>query len=498
MCNIKASGYAVGIPGFHHFPMLWFSVYTVRILVYCRQPAGNNQAMQPTQFIFRLVSGLVFILLAYSAWAVATAGNKGYLVEIDGSIGPVTQELITRGIDGAESEGAVLVILQMNTPGGLDHSMREIIQAMLDAHVPVVTYISPQGSRAASAGTYILYASHVAAMAPATNLGAATPVQVGGVPTTPADPSGSGEQPGDDGRSAMEKKIINDAAAYIKGLAKLRGRNEAWAELAVREAASLTAEEALEKNVIDIMAVDLTALLTQLDGREVNVKGRNITLETDALVIERITPDWRSSLLAIITNPNIAYVLMLVGIYGLILEFSNPGIILPGVVGTICLLLSLYAFQVLPINYAGLALLGIGLAFIISEMFVSSGGILGVGGVVAFTVGSIMLFDDEYIAVSIPLIGGTALVAGGFMLWILKKLATLRHRQLVSGAEYMIGRTGEVIEGFSGRGRVEIDGESWLAESAEHLSTGQKIRVDAIDKLVLKVEPANDTGGEEL
>jgi membrane-bound serine protease (ClpP class) len=454
--------------------------------------------MPPIKFLSRLVLGLAFVLLVQFAWATAGAGNKAYLVEIDGAIGPVSQELITRGIDNAESDAAVMVILQMNTPGGLDHSMREIIQAILDAHVPVVVYVSPQGSRAASAGTYILYASHIAAMAPATNLGAATPVQVGGVPTTPTDPTGGADEPqGSDGKTSMERKIINDASAYIKGLAKLRGRNEVWAEQAVRDAASLTAEEALEKNVIDIVAEDLTALLKQLDGRQVNVKGRNVTLETDALVIERITPDWRSSLLAIITNPNIAYVLMLVGIYGLILEFSNPGIILPGVVGTICLLLALYAFQVLPINYAGLALLGIGLAFIISEMFVSSGGILGVGGVVAFTVGSIMLFDDKYIAVSMPLIGGTALVAGGFMLWILKKFSTLRHRQVVSGAEYMIGRSGEVIEAFSGRGRVEIDGESWLADSREPLAAGQKIRVDGINKLVLTVEPADNTSGEE-
>ena len=454
--------------------------------------------MQSTQLLSRLVFGLVLAILVQHVWAVVTAGNKAYLVEIDGAIGPVTQELITRGIDNAEADGAIMVILQMNTPGGLDHSMREIIQAMLDAHVPVITYISPQGSRAASAGTYILYASHIAAMAPATNLGAATPVQVGGLPKTPTDPTGvAGEEKGDDGKTSMERKIINDAAAYIKGLAKLRGRNEAWAERAVREAASLTADEALENNVIDIVADDLTALLKQLDGREVNVKGRITTLDTDALIIERITPDWRSSILAIITNPNIAYVLMLVGIYGLILEFSNPGIILPGVVGTICLLLALYAFQVLPINYAGLALLGIGLAFIISEMFVTSGGILGVGGVIAFTVGSIMLFDDEYIAVSLPLIGGTALVAGGFMLWILRKFSTLRHRQVVSGEEYMIGRTGVVIDSFSGRGRVVIDGESWLAESREPLSAGQNIRVDAIDKLVLKVEPADNTTEEE-
>ena len=458
---------------------------------------GMNRKMQPIQLFSRLVLGLVIVILGQYTWAVATAANKAYLVEVDGAIGPVTQELIVRGIDNAEADAAVMVILQMNTPGGLDHSMREIIQAILDAHVPVITYISPQGSRAASAGTYILYASHIAAMAPATNLGAATPVQVGGLPTPPTDPSMDQGEEKSDGKTSMERKIINDATAYIKGLAKLRGRNEAWAELAVREAASLTAEEALEKNVIDLVADDLTALLKQLDGREINVKGRNITLDTEALIIERITPDWRSSLLAIITNPNIAYVLMLVGIYGLILEFSNPGIILPGVVGTICLLLALYAFQVLPINYAGLALLGIGLAFIISEIFVTSGGILGIGGVVAFTVGSIMLFDDEYIAVSIPLIGGTAVVAGGFMLWILRRFSTLRHRQVVSGAEYMIGRNGIAHEDFSGRGRVEIDGESWLADTRVPLTAGQKIRVDAIDKLVLKVEPADNTSGEE-
>lgn len=454
--------------------------------------------MQPLHMFFRLIPVLAFAMLAQTVLAAGTSGNRAYLVEIDGAIGPVTQELIVRSIENAEADGAEMIILQMNTPGGLDYSMREIIQAILDAHIPVITYVSPQGSRAASAGTYILYASHVAAMAPATNLGAATPVQIGGLPKTPTEPAHPAtEEQRNDGHTGMERKIVNDASAYIKGLAKLRGRNEQWAELAVRNAASLTAQEALEKNVIDIVADDLNALLKQLDGRQVNVKGRSITLDTDALVIERVTPDWRSKVLAIITDPNIAYVLMLAGLYGLILEFSHPGIILPGVAGTICLLLAMYAFQVLPINFAGLALLGIGLAFIISEMFVTSGGILGIGGVVAFTIGSIMLFDDEYLAVSIPMIGGTAVVAGGFMLWILKKVATLRHKQVVSGAEYMIGHTGTAHEDFSGRGRVVIDGESWLADSRVPLSRGQNVRVIAIDKLVLKVEPVETTSWEE-
>ncbi len=433
-----------------------------------------------------------------AAMAVANETNRAYLVEVKGAIVPVTQALITGSIDDAEADGIAMVILQMDTPGGLDHSMREIIKAILNAHVPVITYVSPQGSRAASAGTYILYASHVAAMAPATNLGAATPVQIGGLPNLPSEPSPPDEQaPAGDEKTSMERKIINDAAAYIVGLAKLRNRNQQWAERAVREAASLTAEKALEENVIDLVATDLNDLLKQLNGREINVRGRIVVLDTDGLIVDRIKPDWRSELLAIITNPNIAYILMLVGIYGLILEFSNPGAILPGVVGVISLLLAMYAFQVLPINYAGLALLMIGLAFMVAEIFVTSGGILGLGGVIAFTAGSIMLFDDDYLAVSIPMIGGTALVAGGFMLWILKKFAALRRAQVVSGEEYMIGHIANVREAFSGRGRVDIDGESWLAQTRTPLAEGQKVRVIAVDKLVLQVEPVDVESGEE-
>ncbi len=445
--------------------------------------------------LWRLIAVCAVAMLGASA--IADNGTRAYLVEVDGAIGPVTQELIERGIADAQTDRAALVILQMDTPGGLDHSMRQIIKAILDAHVPVVTYVAPQGAHAASAGTYILYASHVAAMAPATNLGAATPVQIGGLPRMPSDSGAPDEQGQGDGRTSMERKIVNDAVAYIEGLARLRGRNAEWAALAVREAASLSAEQALEKNVIDLVAADLNSLLAQLDGRQVNVKGEIVTLATKNLVLQRIAPDWRSELLAIITNPNIAYVLMLVGIYGLILEFSNPGAILPGVVGIISLLLALYAFQVLPINYAGLALLIIGLIFIVAEIFVTSGGILGLGGVAAFTAGSVMLFDDAYLSVSLPLIGGTALVAAGFMLWILRKFASLRRAQVVSGGEYMIGQTGTAREAFVGRGRVDVDGESWLAESRVPLQAGQKVRVSAIKKLVLTVEPAGESAGEE-
>lgn len=419
---------------------------------------------------------------------------KAYLIEIDGAIGPVTQDLIVRTIEQATAEKSKLVILRMNTPGGLDHSTREIIKAILASPVPIVTYVSPSGSRAASAGTYIMYASHVAAMSPATNLGAATPVQIGGMGSLPKPPTADEDataEPKED-FSSMDKKIINDASAYIRGLAKLRGRNEEWAEKAVREAVSLTASEALEQNVIDLIATDLSDLQQQLNGRDIVINTGTITLDTNILQIEIITPDWRSRILGIITDPNIAYILMIVGIYGLILEFSNPGSLLPGTVGAISLLLALYAFQILPINYVGLALLVLGLAFIIAEVFASTGGILGLGGVIAFVLGSIILFDDEHLAVSLPLIGGTAAVAAGFLFWVLSKLASIRKSKVVSGMEYMIDQIGEATEDFEKEGRIHIEGESWLARSNSPLKAGEKVRVKAIDNLVLDVEPWRD------
>lgn len=441
-----------------------------------------------------LISSLVLALFMLPAWA----DGKAYVVDVDGTIGPVSHDLITRAIDDAEADSATMVVLLMNTPGGLDHSMRKIIAAILDSEIPVVSYVFPPGSRAASAGTYILYASHVAAMSPATNLGAATPVQLGGLPKMPDAPNpaaqeGEAEMPAQDNKTSMEKKIINDASAYIRGLAKLRHRNEEWAEKAVRDGLSLTAEEALNMSVIDLMADSVADLLQQLNGRTIKLKDRSVTLDTQALTIVRIKPDWRSRLLSVITDPNIAYILMLVGIYGLVIEFSNPGGIFPGVIGSICLLLALYAFQVLPINYAGLALVGIGLGFIVSEMFITSGGILGIGGVVAFVIGSIILFDDRYLAVSLPLIGGVAAIAAGFLLWVIRRLTTIRHKQVVSGLENLVGQVAEVIHDFTGEGRVRVEGESWLAESTVPLTAGQKVRIKDVEHLVLKVESIDTT-----
>jgi len=422
----------------------------------------------------------VFLLL----FAQVLQARTAHLIELEGAIGPSTQDHVHRALQTAVDKNVDLVIIQMDTPGGLDQSMRGIIRSILSSDIPVVSYVYPPGSRAASAGTYILYASHIAAMAPATNLGAATPVKIGGLPELPS----ADKDPQEKNPSAMEKKIVNDSAAYIKSLAKRYGRNEIWAEQAVREGASLTAEEALDKNVIDFVANDISSLLQQIDGRELKLANTTITLDTSGMSIERIEPDWRTRLLSVITDPNIAYILMLVGIYGLIFEFSSPGFFLPGVIGAICLMLALYAFQILPVNYAGLALLFLGIVFMISEAFVTSGGVLGLGGVVAFIIGSIILFDDENLAVSLPLIGGIALVSSAFMLWVLTRMIRLRRQPAVSGVESMQNKIAVVSEDFIGEGRVRISGESWLAYSKVEMKAGQSVRIKSVHDLVLEVE----------
>ena len=437
---------------------------------------------------------LLLLLLVFAVAPAVFAGGKAFSIEVTGAIGPVSQDLIVRALERANAESAQLVVLEMNTPGGLDHSMRQIISAILASRVPVVTWVTPQGARAASAGTYILYASHVAAMSPATNLGAATPVSLGGVPGF-SEKKGDGTDSGSSGKSpsSMMKKVINDATAYIKGLAELRGRNEAWAEQAVREAVSLTATEALELNVIDLIAHDRDDLFRQLDGREIPINNGRLTLATSDLTVEVVQPDWRSRLLSIITDPNIAYFLLLAGIYGLFIEFAHPGYILPGVAGSISLLLALYAFQILPVNYTGLLLVALGLGFIVAEVFITSAGILGAGGVIAFVVGSIILFDDPHLGVSIPLISSVALIAAGFLLWLLGRIVSIRRKKVMTGKEYMIGLEAEAIEDIDQRGRVRVEGENWLAESDTPIKVGQKVRIDSVDHLVVKVSPLEET-----
>jgi len=443
--------------------------------------------------------------------AATPAGGTAALLEIHGPIGPATSRYVVRGLEAARHDGSRLVVLELDTPGGLDSAMRDIIQAILASPVPVVSYVSPQGARAASAGTYILYASHVAAMAPATNLGAATPVSIGGEPEPappsapspipkpprePKDHSPTGSPPGDAAPpsapgSTMQRKVVNDAVAYIRGLAELRGRNADWADQAVRGAASLSSTAALEQKVIDVIARDLPDLLARIDGREVRIDDRTVKLATRELTVVRVKPDWRTQLLAVITNPTVAYGLMLIGIWGLLLEGYNPGAVLPGVAGSICLLIALFAFQILSVNYAGLALVVLGTGMIISEFFFPTYGSLGIGGLIAFVVGSLILFDTDVPGMSVgrPLIGAIATV-GGLMIAGIVYLATRSMRRPVAtGTQSMIGETAEVVADFTGRGRVRYGGELWNARSDTALRSGDLARIVRVEGLTLWVEP---------
>lgn len=423
----------------------------------------------------------------------AEGAPHGYLIDIDGAIGPATAEYVEHALDLAESHDAGVVILRMDTPGGLDTAMRAIIKRIISSRVPVVSYVAPGGARAASAGTYILYASHVAAMAPATNLGAATPISLGGLPKP--QPTGGeasdGKEKTPQPASTEERKVVNDAAAYIRSLARLRGRNADWGEAAVRSAASLSAEEALKKGVIDLIAADLPTLLTKLDGREVKLPEGSRVLHTRGMTLETIERDWQSKLLSIISNPNLAYILMLIGIYGLIYEFANPGSIVPGVAGAICLLLALYAFQVLPINYAGVALILLGLSLMVAEAFLPSFGAIGISGVISFIVGSMILIDTEQpgYGISMPLI--FAIAAGSaFLLVFIVGLALKSHRRpVVSGREEMLSSEGLVLNDFVGDGEVRIHGEVWQAHSDQFLHKAQRVRVTGRRGLILDVTP---------
>jgi membrane-bound serine protease (ClpP class) len=440
----------------------------------------------------------LFICLTYVGIGQLDANEetrRGLLLEISGTIGPATADYLDRALDLAEEETMELVIVQMDTPGGLDTSMRAIIKRILASQVTVVSYVAPNGARAASAGTYILYASHIAAMAPATNLGAATPVTLGEIPKKRPDSGNSDRDETDRAPTpgTMSNKAINDASAYIRGLAMLRNRNVEWAEKAVRDAASLSAEEALKLGVIDIVATDLNKLLSDLNGRQVALPFGSKKLNTEGLQIKTLLPDWHSKLLSIISNPNLAYILMLVGIYGLVYEFANPGSILPGTAGAISLMLALYAFHLLPINYAGVALILLGLALMVAEAFVPSFGALGIGGVIAFTIGSLILVDTEQTGyvISLPLVLFVAISSAFLMVFVIGLAIKSRSAPIVSGREEMLNSEGTVIEDFIGMGDIRVHGELWHAHSEQRLQKDQLVQITGRDGLVLKVKPIN-------
>jgi len=463
-----------------------------------------------------LFSLLGFGLAASPSSPPPSAAGLVLLLEAQGPIGPASRDFILRGLEQARTRNATAVILKLDTPGGLDSSMRDIIQAILASPVPVIGYIAPEGARAASAGTYILYATHVAAMAPATNLGAATPVQIGGLPLPtqppkdertrePAEESaekkpGEKEEPSTTSpespakpASDMDRKLVNDARAYIRALAQLRGRNVEWAERAVTEAASLSAQDALEQNVIDLIAADIPDLLRQVDGRVVTVAGVQRTLAVEGLTVETLTPDLRNRVLAAIAHPMVAYILMLIGIYGLFFELSNPGAAIPGVLGAVCLLLALFAFQVLPVNYAGLALLLLGLAFMIAEAFMPSFGMLGLGGVAAFVAGSLLLWDETGPGYEVPfgLIIGFALASLVVLIGLATLMARQRRQRVLGGAEKMLGTVATVMPNDADR--IWIHGESWRVHADRPLHPGQSVRVIGRDGLILFVQPLDST-----
>jgi membrane-bound serine protease (ClpP class) len=448
-----------------------------------------------------LAVGLLLVspLSSRSADTGAPAERYATLIELNGPIGPAMSRFVEHSLADAGSQGAAVVILEMDTPGGLDTSMRDIIKAILASPIPVVTYVAPSGARAASAGTYILYASHLAAMAPATNLGAATPISIGGEPSAPpATPSpDTKKEKGPEAipaGTAGERKAINDAVAYIRALAQLRGRNADWAEAAVRGAASLSADDALAQHVIEVVAKDVPDLLQQLQDRKVKAADRELVLDTHGLVVRSITPDWRTRMLLVLTHPTIAYGLLLIGIYGLLLEGYNPGAVLPGVVGALSLLLGLYGLQLLAINYAGLALMALGVGLIVTEFFMPAFGSLGVGGLAAFVIGSIILFDNHGsgLRVAMPLIVGIA-VAGGLVIVTIGWLAARARRRPVStGVETMIGAPVEAVSDCQDRCVVRYGGELWNARTASPLRAGQHARIVKVVELTLWVEPQQD------
>lgn len=457
---------------------------------------GSTRLKRLAIWLVLVLVGMALAPFSVQSQSVAQSGRgSAAILTVNGAIGPATASYVGKGLKEARERNAQIVVLAMDTPGGLDTSMRDIIRDILSSPIPVVSYVTPSGARAASAGTYILYASHIAAMTPGTNLGAATPIQVGGSPTMPGgEPSEKGKDKEDTApapKNASEKKAVNDAVAYIRSLAEMRDRNADWAEKAVREAASLSANAALEQKVIDVVAKDVPALLAQLDGRAITLGGAERTLHTAGLSPVEIEPDWTTRLLATITDPNIALLLMMIGVYGLIFEFMNPGAMVPGTIGAISLIIGLYALAALPVDFAGLALIALGLALMVGEAFAPSFGVLGIGGLAAFVFGAAILIDTDIptFQISRSVIAALGVFSAGLILVIGRVGITSLRGRIQTGHEEMIGTRGTVLDWEDGHGHVYAHSERWSAKGPTTLSEGASVIVEAIEGLTLEVSP---------
>lgn len=452
-----------------------------------------------------MLPGRFLLLVAFLMLSPAAPAGTVMVADLQGAISPASADYFLRSLAAAERAGAALLVVRLDTPGGLDTAMRRMIQGILGARVPVAVYVAPSGARAASAGTYILYASHVAAMAPGTNLGAATPVPIG-IGGEPPEKPGAGKE-GDKGRagkdadkdrqtssSTMESKAIQDASAYLRSLAQLRGRNAGWAEKAVRQAESLSANEARDLKVIDLVAADLPDLLKLIDGRPVKVGNDVVRLAVADARTVTIEPNWKERVLSVVADPNIALLLMMAGIYGLIFEFLSPGMVAPGVIGGISLLLGLYGLALLPVNFAGAALLLLGIALMVAEAFMPSFGILGIGGVASFVAGAFMLIDADVpgLTVSWALVGPLAIVSALVLAGIGAYALRSQRRPVVSGAEAMVGSRVEALEDIREEGWVQLGGERWRARTAKPLPRGGRGRVVAVEGLTLMIEPEGE------
>lgn len=438
-----------------------------------RCPRLRLPARRHILFIFITLFSLLSIGTTLTAQP-SSAPPQVWLTDLDGAVGPASSDHIQRTLERAAEADVALLVLRMNTPGGLDSAMRDIVSAILDSPVPVATWVAPAGARAASAGAYITAASHIAAMSPATNIGSSTPVSLSEAGST---------------GSASEQKAVNDAIAYLQGLQELRGRNVEWAQQTVADAANLTASDALAQGVVDVIADDLDELLQAVNGLAVDTARGTLTLDTADAGITLIETDWRHDFLNVITNPNIAYILLMIGIYGLILEFYNPGLGLPGITGVICLLVGAYALQMLPISYAGLALMAVGVGLIVFEMISPSFGVFGLGGLAAFVLGSVMLMDTDSAAwqISLPLIAAVAVATGAMIILVLGAALKARQQPVVIGDAALARMTAVAVEDFEQQGHVQVSGEIWTAHTGAPVRKGDRLRIDQVNGLILHV-----------